>query len=74
MTGLSLFCCISKCQKKYVGYRMSGASTAVRIEFQPIWPLAVGARNLSRKREDLETPERIFILFSFGPHTEQVIN
>lgn len=53
---------------------MSSAPTLVRIEFQPIWPLAASARNFIRKHEDLETPERIFILFSFGLQVEQVMN
>lgn len=60
---------VPKCQKKYVGYRMSGTSTQVRI-----WTLAVGARNLIRKHEDLEVPERIFILFLFGLQVKQIIN
>ena len=67
-------CFAASVSEKHVGYRMSSASPPGRTELQPIWPLAVGARNLIRKHEDPETPERIFILFSFGPQVEQVIN
>lgn len=48
--------------------------TPVKIEFQPIWPLALSAKNFIRTYEDLVTPERICILFSFGLQVGQVIN
>lgn len=53
---------------------MSGTSRPVKIELQPIWPLAAGAINFIRKHEDLETPKKIVILFSFGVQMKQVIN
>lgn len=61
---------MSKCQKIHVGYRMSDASTAVRIEFWPICPLELGARNFLRIHEDQETSERLFRLFAFGLQVE----